>query len=174
MTTRICGSELILVDGGVYDNLGLETVWKRCGVILCANAGSNLDPDTGRFLFSHMPRVVNSMYDVTVSWRQRTLVNLFQNKLGDGKPERVGALWTNGTPSSAYRDTSGGFPDSWTGAKPPDTVLNTARDLPTRLKAFSASETRAAILAGYAHADAAIRRYFDPDAPAPTAEPVLP
>ncbi len=166
--------ELILVDGGVYDNLGLEPIWKRCGIIFCANAGGNLKPVTGRFLFSHMPRVVYSMLEVTVNWRERMLVDLFLNKLSDGRAERVGALWTNATPSGAYSDTSSGLADSWTGAKPSDTVLATSRDLPTRLRKFTDVEKRAAMLAGYAHADAAIRRYVDPDASPPENELVMP
>ncbi len=162
------------MDGGVYDNLGLEPIWKRCGIVFCANAGSNLPPNSGRFLFSHMPRVINAMLDVSVNWRERMLVDLYNNTLLDGKNERVGALWTNATPSSAYRGTSGGRSDTWTGAKPSDETLAVSRDLPTRLKQFTKSEERAAILAGYAHADAAIRRYFCPDAPPPASEPVLP
>jgi len=31
----------VLTDGGVYDNLGLERVWKRCRTILVSNAGRN-------------------------------------------------------------------------------------------------------------------------------------
>ena len=166
--------ELVLVDGGVYDNLGLETIWRRCGVILCANAGGNLAPDPGSFRFSHMTRVVYAMLEVTVNWRERMLVHLLQNRLSDERTERVGALWTNGTAPSAYRGTADGFPDSWTGAKPSDAEIEVARTLPTRLKSFSRAEERAAILAGYAHADAAIRRYFDTDAAPPAAPPVLP
>jgi NTE family protein len=32
----------ILVDGAVYDNLGLEAVWKRCGVLIASYAALSL------------------------------------------------------------------------------------------------------------------------------------
>src|SRR3954452_4343168 len=32
-------------DGGVYDNLGLETVWKRCRTVLVSDAGGKLADD---------------------------------------------------------------------------------------------------------------------------------
>jgi len=37
----------VLTDGGVYDNLGLERVWKRCRPILVSNAGKTI-PDIGQ------------------------------------------------------------------------------------------------------------------------------
>ncbi len=39
-TTRV-----VLTDGGVYDNLGLETAWKSCRTILISDAGGNLMPE---------------------------------------------------------------------------------------------------------------------------------
>ena len=34
---------LLLTDGGVYDNLGLETVWKRLKTLLASDAGAPFD-----------------------------------------------------------------------------------------------------------------------------------
>src|SRR5262249_50770363 len=34
---------LLLTDGGVYDNLGLETVWKRLKTLLVSDAGAPFD-----------------------------------------------------------------------------------------------------------------------------------
>lgn len=39
--------EAVLTDGGVYDNLGLERIWKRCRTILVSNAGKTI-PEVGR------------------------------------------------------------------------------------------------------------------------------
>ncbi|MCJ2186509.1 patatin-like phospholipase family protein [Novosphingobium beihaiensis] len=33
--------KLFLTDGGVYDNLGVESVWKQCGTVFVSNAGAN-------------------------------------------------------------------------------------------------------------------------------------
>lgn len=53
--------ELALTDGGVYDNLGLETAWKRCHTLCVSDAGGALsaDPDrhgTGPSTCSGSPR----------------------------------------------------------------------------------------------------------------------
>src|SRR5262249_17733450 len=38
-------SRIILTDGGVYDNLGLETAWKRYQTILVSDAGGKTQPE---------------------------------------------------------------------------------------------------------------------------------
>jgi NTE family protein len=40
-------TQLVLSDGGVYDNLGLETVWKRYKTVLVSDAGGRMaaEPD---------------------------------------------------------------------------------------------------------------------------------
>ena len=38
-------TDVILSDGGVYDNLGLETAWKRYKTILVSDAGGDMAPD---------------------------------------------------------------------------------------------------------------------------------
>ena len=38
-----------LADGGVYDNLGLETAWKTCKTVLVSDGGGAMDPDGGKF-----------------------------------------------------------------------------------------------------------------------------
>jgi NTE family protein len=38
--------EFALTDGGVYDNLGLETTWKRCRTVFVSDAGGILSPDS--------------------------------------------------------------------------------------------------------------------------------
>ena len=38
-------TEVVLTDGGVYDNLGLETVWKNYRVVLVSDAGGKLAPE---------------------------------------------------------------------------------------------------------------------------------
>ena len=37
--------ELTLTDGGVYDNLGIETAWKQYRTILVSDGGGHLVPD---------------------------------------------------------------------------------------------------------------------------------
>ena len=37
-------SHVVLTDGGVYDNLGLETVWKQCRTVLISDGGGATGP----------------------------------------------------------------------------------------------------------------------------------
>ena len=36
---------MVLTDGGVYDNMGLETVWKRYQTVLVSDAGAKIEPE---------------------------------------------------------------------------------------------------------------------------------
>jgi NTE family protein len=157
--------EPILVDGGVYDNLGLEPIWKRCGVIVSSYAGMNREAEPINFTLDHLMPVVMSFLASSIDWRERILVNLFQHTLADGKPERIGTYWTAET---SIRD----FPrfDGW---KPSDSELSAAASTPTRLDAFDKPTQRLVINAGYAYADAGLRSYLFPNAPAPTDPPSL-
>jgi predicted acylesterase/phospholipase RssA len=38
-------SVAVLTDGGVYDNLGLETAWKRYKTVLVSNGGGKMQPE---------------------------------------------------------------------------------------------------------------------------------
>lgn len=156
----------VLVDGGVYDNLGLETAWKRCGVIIASYAGFNMQANAGNFDLGHLYPMVLSMTAAGVDWRERILVDLYKHKLSDGLPERRGAYWTADT-------AMGDFPkhDGW---KPAKEALDRARDTPTRLQALDTEQQRTVIEAGYAFADAGVRSYLMPDAPLPDGPPELP
>lgn len=158
--------EPILVDGGVYDNLGLEAVWKRCGVVIASYAGQNGAAEPVNFTLDHMLPVIFSFLASSIDWRERLLINLFQRELADGLPERRGAYWTAGTRMDAFPTH-----DGW---KPTDADLARAANTPTRLEALSAEDQRTVINAGHAYADAGMRSYLMPDAPAPAGPPELP
>ena len=156
----------VLMDGGVYDNLGMEAIWKRCGVLIGSYAGQNNKPDSGNFGTGHLMTMINIFLASSIDWRERVLINLLTNKLGDGLTERVGSYWTAGTNIEDFPKH-----DGW---KPTPAEFKTARDTPTRLAAFSRREQRLVINAGYAFADAGVRSYLMPDAPAPDGPPELP
>lgn len=156
----------VLVDGGVYDNLGLETVWKRCGVIIGSYAGFNMRSKPGNFDFGHLYPMVMSMTAAGVDWRERILVDLFQHILADGLPERRGVYWTADTAMEKFAKH-----DGW---KPSKAALDRARDTPTRLQALDRDQQRTVIEAGYAFADAGVRTRLLPDAPPPDGPPDLP
>lgn len=155
----------VLVDGGVYDNIGLEPIWKRCGILIASNAGSNNPAKVSQFRLGMMMRVVNTFLDVSVNWRERMLVNMFRNQLADGLKERNGAFWTIQTPTKYL---------AWDGFKASPAQLKQAAAMATRLKKFPMDDQRAVVLAGYSYADGTIRKYLMPEAPAPDKAPLLP
>ncbi|WP_170317847.1 patatin-like phospholipase family protein [Paroceanicella profunda] len=155
--------EPVLVDGGVHDNLGLEAVWKRCGILIASYAGHNAAAEASSFSVDHMVPVVYSFLASSIDWRERMLINLFRHRLADGLPERRGAYWTAGTKMEDFP-----LHDGW---KPSADTLRRARDTPTRLEALSRPEQKVVVEAGYGYADAALRSYLLPGAPAPAGPP---
>jgi NTE family protein len=78
--------ELVLTDGGVYDNLGLETAWKRCFTIIVSDAGGQMpdDDDPAGDWLRHMARVVK-MIDNQVRWlRKRQVIGGYEAGIRDG------------------------------------------------------------------------------------------
>jgi NTE family protein len=159
-------TEPILVDGGVYDNLGLESVWKRCGVIIASYAGHNSAAEPSNFTLDHMVPVVFTFLAASIDWRERFLISLFQNKLEDGLPERLGSYWTAGTKIEDFP-----VHDGW---KPSADEFERAANTPTRLEALDRDEQNTVIRAGYSYADAGMRSYLMPQASPPAGPPELP
>ncbi len=156
--------EPILVDGGVYDNLGLESVWKRCGVLIASYAGHNAAAEPSNFTFDHLMTVVNSFLASSIDWRERMLVAMFQREMEDGLTERRGAYWTAGTKIANFP-----IHDGW---KPSAAEFEAAKLSPTRLDGFDHDLQVTILRAGYAFADAGIRSYLMPDAAPPAGAPV--
>lgn len=156
----------VLVDGGVYDNLGLEPIWKRCGVLIASYAGYNLEARSGNFNVSHLVRTVMTFLASSIDWRERVMIGLGTHTLPDTLPERRVAYWTAETDIAKYPARDGWRPD-------PD-IFETAKTSPTRLKALGRAEQTALIYAGYAYADAAVRSYVVVGAPPPADAPSLP
>ncbi|WP_430230562.1 patatin-like phospholipase family protein [Nitrosomonas communis] len=73
--------EIQLSDGGVYDNLGLETAWKRYSTILVSDAGSHLgaDPTPPTDWARHTLRVLNVIDNQIRSLRKRQVIDSFNN-----------------------------------------------------------------------------------------------
>lgn len=136
----------VLTDGGVYDNLGLERVWKRCRTILVSNAGRNtpeIGSPTGRWV-GQVFRTLSLVQQQAENSRKRILFGI--NNLG----QRSVAFWSIDTPSAAY-DLPDPLPlSSEEAAK--------AANLRTRLNPFTSDEIALLLKAGYAGADASIRK----------------
>ncbi|MEM7270296.1 MAG: patatin-like phospholipase family protein [Pseudomonadota bacterium] len=150
----------VLVDGGVYDNLGLEAIWKQCGVIFSSYAGKNIAAEPKNFALDIMLPVVFRFLESSIDWRERVLISLFKNQLEDGLRERVGAYWS-AEHAPKFSPGDGWLPDDL------KAVFATVNDMGTRLSKFSRPEERAALTAGWLMADVRMRMFAMKDAPPP-------
>ena len=158
-TTRIH-----LTDGGVYDNLGLETAWKRHQVVLVSDGGGQLAPraDPERDWPRHILRVLNVIDRQVRSLRKRQLIASFQLPAGN-QDHRRGAYWGIRTDIANYK-----LPDAL-----PCPYAQTLKlsETPTRLSRLGAAQQERLINWGYAVCDAAMRKHVDPALPRPAAFP---
>ena len=87
-------SKVILTDGGVYDNLGLETVWKRYQTVLVSDAGGKLgaEEEPKRDWARHSYRVSNLIDNQVRALRKRQVIGSFTANPADAN-HRKGAYW---------------------------------------------------------------------------------
>ncbi len=143
-------THVFLTDGGVYDNLGLETIWKRYDTILVSDAGGHFDaePEPKEDWARHAYRCLNLVDSQVRSLRKRQLIDSF--KAG----ARKGTYWGIRTNIADY---------ALPGALPAPFERTTAlANVATRLKRLDASVQERIINWGYAVCDAAIRKHVDP------------
>ncbi len=151
--------EVFLSDGGVYDNLGLETAWKRYETILVSDAGLAMaaDPDPGTDWATHAKRVLEMIDNQVRALRKRQLVAGFINEV------RKGAYWSVRSQIADY-ETPNVLPC-------PEQRTAELAQIATRLADMPDDMQERLINWGYAICDAAMRRWIDPKLPAPTAFP---
>ena len=156
-------SNISLSDGGAYDNLGLETVWKRYANVLVSDAGAALgtDPSPPADWGRQSKRVIDIIYRQVSALRKSQVIASF--KAPTGAPgKRRGTYWGIYSDISHYR-----LPSSL--AAPLDRTTELAA-IPTRLKRLNAEQQERLINWGYAICDTAIRRHFAPKATVPAAQ----
>jgi NTE family protein len=147
-------TDLVLSDGGVYDNLGLETAWKEYDTVLVSDGGGHFeaeekpDHDWAR----HAYRVLNLIDSQVRALRTRQIIELFKIK------ERKGSYWSMRQPISTY-------PAPNTLPCPPANSLQLAA-LATRLQAMDDTLQQRLINWGYAICDASVRSWFSDGLPA--------
>jgi NTE family protein len=143
----------ILSDGGVYDNLGLQTA-NSCHTILVSDGGGHLNDQARphRLWPLQLLRVLNTIDNQVRSLRTHQLVSDFQEP--DGR--RDGTYWGIRTQIAEY-----GLPDPL--PAPPEHVTELAKT-PTRLARLPRERRERLVNWGYAIADAAMRRWVLPPA----------
>lgn len=142
-------TSVVLSDGGVYDNLGLETAWKRYTTILVSDAGGKMaaEPAPHEDWVRHSVRVLDLIDNQVRALRKRQLIEAYQ--LGT----RKGAYWGIRTDIQDYQ-----LADALPCPFPRTMEL---ANLPTRLKAMEPAIQERLINWGYAVCDAAIRKHVD-------------
>jgi NTE family protein len=107
---------LKLTDGGVYDNLGLETVWKNYRTLFVSDGGAGFEyqDDPSSLLSLQALRVTFMMQEQVGMLRMRQMIAGF-NAPDDSPLKRTGFLSSIGTPKIDQRP-AGALPYSAKGA----------------------------------------------------------
>lgn len=156
-------SRIVLVDGGVYDNLGLETIWKRCKTVLVSDGGAKeaelTRPPVYRRL-CQLVRVTGITDQQIVFLRIRQLIESYRLGHQDGEGDdgalaRKGAYWGIHSKVADF-DLPDPFPF-------PEKEAEAAAATPTRLKALSDRDQERLINWGYVICDTAVRKYYNPE-----------
>jgi NTE family protein len=146
-------THVLLTDGGVYDNLGLETTWKRFRTVLVSDAAGGVQPREklkGNWI-SQSIRVEELIHAQVGSLRKRQLIASYRTS------QRQGAYWGIGSDISNYA-LADALPC------PLDQTTELAK-IPTRFKQLDAGVQERLIDWGYGICDAALRKHFNPALP---------
>jgi len=170
-------TNVVLTDGGVYDNVGLETAWKHYDTILVSDGGGMTPPEERpkRDWIQHVLRILYLTDRQVRSRRKSEVINSFalyhRHKNTTDVDERLfrlvarkGAYWSIRTSVSEYKMDDALDCD-------PDATEKLA-DVPTRLARMPQRLKEKLVNWGYAASDASLRRNFDSALEAPTAFPL--
>ncbi len=152
-------TDVVLTDGGVYDNLGLETIWKRYKCVFVSDGGGQMKPEgEPKGDWARHALRVNSLIDNQVrSLRLRQVNGSLAAKLRDG------AFWSIRTNIQEYAPAV---------ALPcPFDKTQALAAFETRLKRTDGVIQDRLINWGYAVCDAALRRWYDANLKQPAGFP---
>lgn len=146
-------SDISLADGGVYDNLGLETVWKGYRNLLVSDAGARLLPKASppAAWSRQAKRDIDIIYGQVSSLRKRQLIASFKAKEGE-RGWRRGTYWGIGSAVDHYN-----LPGAL--AADPERTDELAK-VSTRLARLESDIQQRLINWGYAICDTAVRKHF--------------
>jgi NTE family protein len=138
---------MLLTDGGVYDNMGLENIWDDFTTVLVSDAGAPLGVESSpsTLWLLQLIRTEGIMSEQTRALRKRKLIEEFKNG------ERKGTYWGIKTHIDNYQVNNPMVTDNDLTAS-----LSLIR---TRLTKFDPEEQGHLINWGYALTDAALRQH---------------
>ena len=138
--------DLRVTDGGVYDNLGLEPVWKSHRVVLVSDAGGLMEAEEDKNLFWRIKRYQEIQERQALGVRKRFLLSGFSGGAISGAYVGVASA-----PSRYAEAAFGGYSKAF--------AMEVIRSIRTDLDAFSEVEQGVLMNHGYALIDAAIRTH---------------
>lgn len=154
---------VVLTDGGVYDNLGLETAWKHYQTVLSSDGTLRVQPEgcPSRNWVGLTARVIALIHGQVASVRKRQLVASFLAEPGPDR--RAGAYWGIGSNIASY-------PVAESLPCPEEATLRLA-SISTRFRGLGTEVQERLVNWGYAICDAAIRSHVDPGLAPPVGFP---
>jgi NTE family protein len=143
-------AEIKLSDGGVYDNLGLETVWKRCASVLISDGGGQTpdEADPPADWPRQSIRVLKVVDSQVRALRKRQAIGSY--KLG----LRGGTYWGVRSHVADYQ-----LPDA---LEAPEHLTRRLAETPTRLKSLDDAHQERLVNWGYLICDTALRKWVEP------------
>lgn len=162
-TGTLVGAEFrerpVLTDGGVYDNLGLETAWKRYRTVLVSDGGGQYQPQArvpANWLLQTR-RVLGTIDSQVRALRKRQVIG------GLAAGVRTGAYWSIWSEVADFR-----LPDA---LSCDDGRTKELAHVATRLKKLDRTLQERLVNWGYAICDTAMRKHVVQEAPRPDALP---
>jgi NTE family protein len=148
-------TEVMLSDGGVYDNLGLEPATKNCRTVLVSDGAQKMSPQErpARNWAEHSIRIMEVIDNQVRSLRKRRLVDAYQ------RGDLTGTYWGIGTHVKDYKLTQTGKPDPLNALNRDPTSL---AQIPTRMEDMPDDVQERLINWGYAVCDVALRAHWGP------------
>ncbi|MBO6519272.1 MAG: patatin-like phospholipase family protein [Rhodospirillales bacterium] len=146
--------QMLLGDGGIYDNMGLQRLINRRQTILISDAGAPIDvaDSIGFDYLRRTLRVLDILTEQTRALRKAPFVRELQQGV------RQGTYWGISTKIGDYAS------DTVTPIVQDSQATADLASVRTRLDAFADAEQKALINWGYALTDAAMRRYVQENA----------
>lgn len=149
---------LRLSDGGLYDNLGLEPVWRHHRFLLVSDGGGVFSPSADQGMLWRLSRYTQIQGRQVGALRKRWLISSFiasnpENPEADPDRGLAGTYWGIGTNVSEYQRPVPGYRAD---------VVEAISKIRTDLDSFSRAEIEVLINHGYLLAAAAAERWLRP------------
>ena len=147
---------LTFSDGGVYDNLGLEPIWKSHKTVLCSDGGALFDRNAGNSFIWDVKRWLAIPENQALAVRKRWLISSFKDKSDDGLD---GTFWGIGSAREKYKLPNGA---QLTGGYSKTLATQVIGCIRTDLDSFSDAEAAVLENHGYWLADAGVSAHLQP------------